>query len=293
MNGQETTTTSPFPSPGEESKFSLTTTTTGELVVRHGSSLSLMSQVCAFLANPVQDDAFNYVDPTADHHKWARRGMQLYYAAVVDSADPTNILCALRAATQGIMVDATTDAKKRQRSQRQRFLIDYVYTAPTSRDKGIAGLLVRQVLELAQNGTTCYVLSTEDSSDDTIDSATAAPPESFQQPLAVLLAQSPASSGAQLSLCLRTLATLIRNAMAADDTDDRKKCKIRINNAQVHKRVFAVGKDAAMQLLQACGFELEVDDDGDAALHYHSSSSQASWLEAGIAQLEEKATTNA
>ena len=80
-----------IPPPGEESSFPLEIMAnpnnnrieqSNALIVRHGSSLRLMSQVCEFLANPIQDDTFNYIDPTVDHHKWARRGMELYYAAV-------------------------------------------------------------------------------------------------------------------------------------------------------------------------------------------------------------------
>lgn len=53
---------SSIPPPGEEATFPLNNE---GLTVRHGSSLSLMSNVCEFLANPIQDDSFNYVDPTA------------------------------------------------------------------------------------------------------------------------------------------------------------------------------------------------------------------------------------
>ena len=54
--------TSSIPPPGEEATFPLNNE---GLAVRHGSSLSLMTNVCEFLANPIQDDTFNYVDPTA------------------------------------------------------------------------------------------------------------------------------------------------------------------------------------------------------------------------------------
>ena len=53
---------SSIPPPGEEATFPLNNE---GLTVRHGSSLSLMTNVCEFLANPIQDDSFNYVDPTA------------------------------------------------------------------------------------------------------------------------------------------------------------------------------------------------------------------------------------
>ena len=135
-----------LPSAGEEASFSL-----GDgLTVRHGSSLSLMMAVCQFLANPVQDDSFNYVDPTADHQKWGRKGLSLYYAGVANEEGA--LVCALRAATQ-------------EAAPTGIFLIDYVYSAPDHRDKGIAGKLIRRVLDMAssQQNTAKFVLSLEDS----------------------------------------------------------------------------------------------------------------------------------
>ena len=102
-----------IPPPGEEVSLPLllennASTTSSNFFIRHGSSLSLMSDVCEFLANPIQNDTFNYIDPTADHHKWARKGMDLYYACVVDANG--GIVCALRAATEGIMTQPTATA---------------------------------------------------------------------------------------------------------------------------------------------------------------------------------------
>ena len=380
-----------------------------------------MSNVCEFLANPQSEDTFNTIDPTADHHKWARKGMDLYYACVVDHSQGGQILCALRAATENMRqlpitapeaaTDATTDAtmpqeeKKRKRvpeeqeqqaqsnvpmtdttrtpassRPKRRFLIDYVYTAPESRDQGIAGHLVAAVLDLAAtHAANCYVLSIEDScvywmekhhfflvkspglndllnvfpdthllrrrvqdvtatsstgtnndnesdrdsdedeamarvkkqrraSSDSEDDASSSdgnttPPESFIRALQNLLDKAPPHSE-ERKICLQTLALLIQNA-AADVSEEGRRRQCRINNPLIRRRVFLVGGDAAMNLLQVCGFALQVNQDGDAILQFHRQNvttaaavassqdglgSSSLWLDTAVAQLQQEAT---
>ena len=104
------------------------------IVLRHGSSLSLIAAVCSFLADPGHADNFSYIDPNGDQGKWRRRGMNLYYCAVTDPATGA-VLCAARCATQGLMEGTmTTTTTKRRR----RILIDYLYTIESARDRGIA-----------------------------------------------------------------------------------------------------------------------------------------------------------
>lgn len=319
-----------IPPTGEESSFPLDDQT--HLTVRHGSSLSLMSNVCAFLAADHEEDTFNYIDPTADHHKWARRGLSLYYACVMENNVTGNgapeIACALRAATGEIGDD----------EKRKIFLIDYVYTLPSHRDKGIAGKLIASVLEMAKSigngGTLLGVLSIEEScvywlekwgfllcanaslnerlnvfpdthllihkdcnvsndssigtsisngqgKDTAMTQSTTIPPESFISALKEL--QIVGAGQPALPECLKTLATLIRNAKN-DNTEAGKRRTIRINNPVVHSRVFAIGGEAAMKLLQVCGFELQANDEGDAVLKFAEWG--YGWLDGAIAQLE-------
>ena len=444
-----------IPPPGEETSFPLLPRESGNgnssnddddlLIVRHGSSLRLISQVCEFLANPIQDDTFNYIDPTVDHRKWSKRGMDLYYAAVIDtttsseegepassaagnngsSRNDCRILCALRAATFGIMTEphnnenendpgdntgesgshqmtesSTTTSKKRKLAQKQqdnrkRFLIDYVYTAPESRGNGIAGLLVQRILELVgkendpttaaaatTTTTSRYVLSLEDSCvywmekhhfylcqspelnkllnvfpdthllkqkcssassstnngannvsddanddsdddrddeedakvlverysltsiDDEDDSENGTDPdgendedkmqlfETHLMKLILLFDKDTIDENKdKLNICLNSLATMIQNAIVADKTEDRKKCQVRMNHPVVHERVFSQGGDVAMELLQSCGFQLEVNDDGDAILHFHSTGDgdHEDWLPLAISRLQHEA----
>ena len=439
-----------IPPPGEETSFPLIPRESGNdssndddlLMVRHGSSLRLISQVCEFLANPIQDDTFNYIDPTVDHRKWSKRGMDLYYAAVIDtssseeesastesaaaaagnngsSRNDCRILCALRAATFGIMTEphnnandserynaseeesnqttesSTAASKKRKLTQQQqhnrkRFLIDYVYTAPESRGNGIAGLLVQRILELvgketepmaaAATTTSRYVLSLEEScvywmekhqfylcqspelnkllnvfpdthllkqkrsasstndggnnmsddangdndddrdeeedakvlveryslssidDEDGSDNTTSPDGETdedkmhlFETHLMKLILlfdkDTIEENKDKLNICLNSLATVIQNAIVADKTDDRKKCQVRMNHPVVHERVFSNGGDVAMELLQSCGFQLEVNDDGDAILHFHSAGDgdHDDWLPLAISRLQHEA----
>jgi GNAT superfamily N-acetyltransferase len=144
-----------FPPPGEEASFLLDEDT--RFVVRHGSSLSITANVCTFLAN---SDTFSHIDPNTDHHKWERKGLCLYYACVVDESaalsaagENGGIVCALRAATEC-----------NNESRNNIFLIDYVYTDPNHRERGIAGKLISRVLGMAKSaGSILGVLSLEES----------------------------------------------------------------------------------------------------------------------------------
>lgn len=324
-----------FPPSGEEAIFSLKqqralgneSAASATLVVRHGSSLAIMTQVCEFLANPMQDDAFNYVDPTADHYKWSRKGMDLYYACVVDPTnDDGTILCALRAATKGIMDKSTTSKKE--------FLIDYVYTAPSSRDKGIAGLLVNEILTLATSfGAACYVLSIEDSAvywmekhsfylvqnpalnarlnlfPDTHllkrgDPTSLENCDEQDDEEATTTNDENASGQAAFTAALHTLLSkettprseamklclhslsLVIKNALSDTSEDGRKRRVRINNPSVHSRIFAFGGEQAMNLLLACSFELGTDQQGDTILKCHSTDSSLTWLPWAVQELE-------
>ena len=327
-----------IPSPGEESSFPLNDDDSiiantndndnydsnkpcsSSFIIRHGSSLSLQAQICQFLANPIQDDTFSYVDPTADHYKWARRGLSLYYACVVevettanhksgDNDGTNNIVCALRAVTEHS--SNSNHDNNMNGGDHSIFLIDYVYTSPTHRDKGMAGKLISKVLQMAKSwqGVTLGVLSLEQScvywlekhgfllctnqalndrlnvfpdthllihEDCMVDNdavtkngdsssreekgtqllAALVPPESFAIALKELLQKLVGTSHSGLSECLQTIAKLIQNAMN-DDTDDGKRQSFRMNNPKIHQKVFAVGGESAMNVLQECGFELQ------------------------------------
>ena len=147
------------------------------LILRHGSSLRLIATVCSFLADPAHSDNFSYIDPNGDQGKWKRKGMDLYYCAVME---PT---------TNSI-------------------------------------------------------------------------------------------------LCLTSLSLLLKNAMAEEPGGRRR--RIRIANPNVRQRVFAVGGDHAMDLLQCAGFELGVDEEGDATLTFRDGANE--WLTAAVDLLQEKAT---
>ena len=82
------------------------------------------------------------------------------------------------------------------------------------------------------------------------------PPESFAIALKELLQKLVGTSHSGLSECLQTIAKLIQNAMN-DDTDDGKRQSFRMNNPKIHQKVFAVGGESAMKVLQECGFELQ------------------------------------
>lgn len=143
----------PFPLLGCESAESHD----DSLTLRHGTSLSLMSLCSAFLNSSSE---FNRVDPERDWKKWTKRAPEaftLYYAALVDSTDPSvnGVQCVIRA-----VLDKWYDLD----SSRARLVIDYVACRESSRRRGLASTLVRFVTESsALRGADLYVLAIEDS----------------------------------------------------------------------------------------------------------------------------------
>jgi hypothetical protein len=116
----------------------------------------------------------------------------------------------------------------------------------------------------------------------------AAPPDAFVSALTKLLAQDPPGMprrSDELRLCLTSLSLLLRNAMREEPGGRRR--RVRIANPSVRQRVFSVGGDHAMALLQCSGFELGVDEEGDATLTFHDG---AKWLTAAVELLEKEAT---
>ena len=237
------------------------------------------------------------------------------------NSNGADIICALRAATES-----------NGNSNNSIFLIDYVYTDPKHRERGIAGKLISKVLEMAKTGDTILgVLSLEDScvywlekwnfvlcqntvwnerlnvfpdthllihkecnidapsseadnrDHDDIRAASIFPPEQFVACLKQLQVIG-TSQPAGISQVLKTVATLIQNAKH-DESEDGKRQIIRISNKVIHHKVFAVGGETAMTLLQVCGWQLGVNDDGDTVLKFIGGH-QYKWLDAAVAQLE-------
>ena len=380
-----TTTSISIPPIGEEAQISLDSIMAGggennnpRLILRHGSSLKLIATVCSFLADPTHSDTFSYIDPNGDQGKWKRKGMDLYYCAVVDPATD-GILCAARCATQGLLTDGSEDESEDKDGKpatvvnagkkRRRLLIDYLYTVESARDKGIARRVISFILQRAQEvGAYSYVLSLEESAvywmekwgfylcedpklnrkinvfpdthllrlgtdpkdeilpEEAADrqkqrehsyegaentspnggdgsgigaavrgngsntsstgGAPAVPPKAFTSTLTKLLALDPPDAPSEgLKLCLASLSLLLKNAMAEEPGGRRR--RIRIANPNVRQRVFAVGGDHAMDLLQCAGFELGVDEEGDATLTFHDGANE--WLAAAVGLLEQKA----
>ena len=71
------------------------------LILRHGSSLRLIATVCSFLADRSHSDNFSYIDPNGDQGKWKRKGMDLYYCAVMDPT--TTIILLPRRASSAML----------------------------------------------------------------------------------------------------------------------------------------------------------------------------------------------
>jgi hypothetical protein len=88
-----------------------------------------------------------------------------------------------------------------------------------------------------------------------------------------------------MSEVFNTVAKLITNAKT-DESDEGRGRTIRINNKVIHEKVFATGGETAMQLLQVCGWELGVNDDGDAVMKF---TGDFEWLDTAVAQLEHEA----
>jgi len=117
----------------------------------HGTSMSLISQVCTFLSNT----SFANVNPEEDWKKWADRdSMECYYFLLSETATAVPQTC-LRA-----IVDRTSPRS----SSTPRIVIDYTYTSPAFRGLGLAKSLCAYVINLASLcGANTYVLALEDS----------------------------------------------------------------------------------------------------------------------------------
>ena len=126
-----------LPSLGEEASEFLPER---NLLLRHGTSLSLMSLVGTALN---ESEEFAEIDVSADWEKWSTRrpDFSLYYAALLDPArdGADAVQCVLRAVLAA--------CRRRPPPHRPRLIIDYVTTRPVARGRGLASLLVDFVVE--------------------------------------------------------------------------------------------------------------------------------------------------
>jgi GNAT superfamily N-acetyltransferase len=159
------------------------------MLLRHGTSLQLMSLVTAVLD---ESQEFGELDPSADWQKWSERRPEfsLYYAALVDPArdGADAVQCVLRA-----ILDGFPEPKP---PHRQRLVIDYVTTRQLARGKGHASVLIKFVRQASQIfGANTYVLATEDSCPFWMEQGftleQASGPEAVHPPLAPALAYQP------------------------------------------------------------------------------------------------------
>ena len=93
----------------------------------------------------------------------------------------------------------------------------------------------------------------------------------------------------EMKLCLYSLYLLIKNAMVDDAHHGGRRKRVRINNPHVHRKVFAVGADQAMNVLFACGFALQVDEQGDAILQFRPTQHTMTWLPWAVTLLQQEA----
>ena len=143
-----------LPSLGEEASEYLAEK---NLLLRHGTSLSLMSLVGTALN---ESEEFAEIDVSADWEKWSTRrpDFSLYYAALLDPArdGADAVQCVLRAVLDGVPSPSPP--------HRPRLIIDYVTTRPVARGRGLASLLVDFVVETSRAcGANTYVLAIEES----------------------------------------------------------------------------------------------------------------------------------
>ena len=143
-----------LPSLGEEASEFLAER---NLLLRHGTSLSLMSLVGTALN---ESEEFAEIDVSADWEKWSTRrpDFSLYYAALLDPArdGADAVQCVLRAVLDGVPSPSPP--------HRPRLIIDYVTTRPVARGRGLASLLVDFVVETSRAcGANTYVLAIEES----------------------------------------------------------------------------------------------------------------------------------
>jgi predicted GNAT family acetyltransferase len=143
----------------------------GSILLSHGTSLSLLSRVCTFLSSGTD---FANVDAEDDWKKWKERdGMETYYFLLADTQTKDN-MCALRAIVDRRKSAPPTPKPSSSSSAAvpaatglplsQRIVIDYTYTAPAFRGRGLANTLCSYVINLASVvGANVYVLALEES----------------------------------------------------------------------------------------------------------------------------------
>ena len=123
----------------------------GELVVEHGSSLSLIAR-----GTEVLNSEFTAMDPEADWAKWSGLGSQIYFFCVTE-AGSRSPACVLRCILDG-------DFSAQISPGSRRVVIDYLLSAERARGRGYAGRLLGLAHELAAlTHANMHVLAIEDS----------------------------------------------------------------------------------------------------------------------------------
>ena len=130
------------------------------LLLRHGSSLRLITQGTAILNEIFQSD------PEKDFALWLDRGedggMQPYYFQLEDPALDGEQ--AVKVVLRAVMDGCTAESTPRILPLQPRIIIDYLFTPVIHRNRGLATLLVKTALTIAQMyGANCYVLAIEES----------------------------------------------------------------------------------------------------------------------------------
>jgi len=138
-----------------------------EEVVRHGSSLDLISKCHAII-----NDEFNETDPEEDFKKWQALGAGVYFLCVLDPASSITS-CVLRVILDGLFSAASSPSQAATTTARadgasplcqRRLIIDYVATVEEMRGRGLASHLIQLVKSLAErHQANLYVLALEDS----------------------------------------------------------------------------------------------------------------------------------
>ncbi|GMI26790.1 hypothetical protein TeGR_g2032 [Tetraparma gracilis] len=163
--------------PGE----SLSEPLSSDLTLEHGTSLGLLSAVSSFLSS-TPDETFASVDPEKDWEKWAARDNMVTYYFLAKSSVTGEPQCAVRAILDGCdpsspppppppspppttsTSTSSPTAKKARPSPRPRLVIDYTYTSPHCRGKGLAKQMCQYAITFASLlGANSYVLALEES----------------------------------------------------------------------------------------------------------------------------------
>lgn len=138
------------------------------LMLRHGSSLQLIAK-----GTSVLNECFES-DPEKDFERWKRRGveggngrggdggMHPYYFLLEDPALDGDI--AVQVVLRTVMDGCTAGSATRVLPLGPRIIIDYLFTPVRHRGKGLATLLVKTAINIAQMfSANCYVLAIEKS----------------------------------------------------------------------------------------------------------------------------------